>query len=155
MSYIVPSTPPPYRGRAYSFSQSAYPATPYSPYNSLPMPYYNSPGIPRNPTYYIAPSTTGRSRSHSRPRHSHHRSHHGHHHGHHHRRSHSAVSGRHHRSTTHHNSYRYPTTGTYAQNPFNRSPSLGERILNFFGLGNSKDQYGRSVDGRGRSKHKY
>jgi len=97
MSYLVTSTPPPMRGRAYSFGQagSGYPATPYSGYNSLPMqsPYYNNPGMARSATYYIAPSVYGgRSRSHSRPRQSH-RSHSHQRHGHHRRsRSHQRPS---------------------------------------------------------------
>jgi len=157
MSYFVPSTPPPMRGRAHSFSQagSAYHATPYSGYNSLPAPYYNNPGVSRSATYYIAPSVYGgRSRSHSRPRQSH-RSHSHHRHGHHRRsRSHQRPSTQ--------PTYRYQTvpSASYSRAPTNysNSPSLGTRILNFFGLGNGNryvDQYGRSVDSRGRSKHKY
>ncbi|KAH9963209.1 hypothetical protein BC827DRAFT_149710 [Russula dissimulans] len=83
MSYNVPATPPPMRGRAYSFGQpsTVYPVTPYGGYNSLPVPYYNNnPGMSRSANYYIAPSVYGRSRSHSRPRRSHHRSS-SHHHG--------------------------------------------------------------------------
>ncbi|KAI0303112.1 hypothetical protein BC826DRAFT_330539 [Russula brevipes] len=88
-TYYVPTTPPT-RGRAYSLTQPSYPypATPYSGYNTLAPSYHGTPGMSRSATYYVTPSVSGRSRSHSRPRHSshHHRSqHHGHH-----RRSHSA-----------------------------------------------------------------
>jgi hypothetical protein len=144
------------RGRAYSFGQpsSVYPVTPYSGYNSLPVPYYNNnPGMSRSANYYIAPSAYGRSRSHSRPRRSHHRSS-----SHHHSQSRRSRS---HQRPSSQTPYRYPvstTTSAYSRTPTNHSPSLGARILNFFGLGNSNryvDQYGRSVDSRGRSKHKY
>jgi len=156
-TYYVPTTPP-VRGRAYSLTQPSYPypATPYSGYNTLAPSYHGTPGMSRSATYYVTPSVSGRSRSHSRPRHSshHHRSHH---HGHH-RRSHSARP--HHRPTGYNHSYR-PQTGatSYARHStYRQSPSLGSRILSFFGLGNSNryvDQYGHSVDSRGRPKHKY
>ena len=176
-TYYVPSTPP-FRGRAYSFGQPAsypYQGTPYSPYNPLPaVPYYGP--SPRDAmgsaAYYVAPSVSGRSRSHSRPRHSHthHRSHHGHHHSHRRSQSHNGRS-RQHRSNGHvrvsttppclhlltrpetqHTSYRYPNTVTSTSGTYYReAPSLGSRILSFFGLGNSnRDRYGRSYDSRGR-----
>src|SRR5260221_11529689 len=96
-SFYVP--PSPHRGRTYSHGQPVgypYTSTPYSGYNALPAPgpFYDAPGVSRSATYYVTPSISGRSRSHSRPRrsHSHHRSrsHHGQHHGHH-RRSHSTT----------------------------------------------------------------
>ena len=92
-TFFVP--PSPRRGRTYSLGQPVsypYTSTPYSAYNALPAPIYDTPGVSRSATYYVAPSIAGRSRSHSRPRrsHSHHRSHHGHHH-HGHRRSHSST----------------------------------------------------------------
>ena len=42
--------------------------------------------------------------------------------------------------------------------PYYPSRSIGERILNFFGLGNNNryvDSRGRTIDSRGRTKHKY
>ena len=181
-TFFVPPSP---RGRTYSHSQPAgypYSSTPYSNYNALPAtPYYDNPGLPRSGTYYVAPSVhgRGRSRSHSRPRrsHSHHRSHHGHHHGQH-RRSHSTTPR--YRSSANvrvsipfylltaltdldrklqTGAYRYQTGAATAprSNYYRSSPSLGERILSFFGLGSSSrhvDRYGRSIDSRGRPKYK-
>jgi hypothetical protein len=153
-TYYVPTTPPA-RGRGYALSQPGYPypATPYSGYNTL-APSYGMPGMSRSATYYVTPSVAGRTRSHSRPRHSSSHHHRSHHHGH--RRSHSA---RPHRPSAYNHSYRPQPGASYARNStYRQSPSLGERILSFFGLGNSNryvDQYGRSVDNRGRSKHKY
>jgi hypothetical protein len=172
-TYYVPTTPPA-RGRGYSLSQPGYPypATPYSGYNTL-APSYGMPGMSRSATYYVTPSVAGRTRSHSRPRHSSSHHHRSHHHGH--RRSHSA---RPHRPSAYvrvfpmgdikpclltrnfqNHSYRPQPGASYVRNStYRQSPSLGERILSFFGLGNSNryvDQYGRSVDNRGRSKHKY
>jgi len=139
-----------------------YTSTPYSGYNTLPAPFYDTPGmgmpgLSRSATYYVAPSISGRarSRSHSRPRrsHSHHRSrsHHGHHHGH--RRSHSTTPR--YRTSANQGAYRYQTSATTSprSNYYRASPSLGERILSFFGLGNSSryvDQHGRPIDSRGR-----
>jgi len=160
-TFFVPPSP---RGRTYSHSQPGYPysSTPYSNYNALPAtPYYDNPGLPRSGTFYVAPSVhhgRGRSRSHSRPRrsHSHHRSHHGHHHHGHHRRSHSTTPR--YRPSANTGAYRYQTGASTAprSNYYRPSPSLGDRILNFFGLGSGRhvDQYGRPVDGRGRPKYK-
>ncbi|KAH9050091.1 hypothetical protein EDB84DRAFT_728644 [Lactarius hengduanensis] len=174
MSFYVPSTPSRHRSRSYSLApppQMAatsypYPATPYSGYNTLAPNHYDTPGYNNSQTYYVAPSISGRSRSRSRSRpahghghgHTHRRSHsHHRHHGHgHQRRSHSTTSHRHQRPSHH---VRFSLSRneriTY---PRHSSPTIGERILNFFGLGNNHryvDQHGRSVDNRGRTLHKY
>ena len=58
-----------------------------------------------------------------------------------------------------HGAYRYQTGATTSprSNYYRSSPSLGERILSFFGLGSGSryvDRYGRPIDSRGRSKYK-
>ncbi|KAH9999448.1 hypothetical protein BJV77DRAFT_977295, partial [Russula vinacea] len=135
-TYYVPSTPPPFRGRAYSFSQGAPYGTPYSPYAALPGPQYGGLGVARSAPYYVTPTVAVRGRSHSRPRHghSHHRSGH-HHHTHRRSRSHSAVAPhRHSRPSGHHQSYRYqtarllhgiPTTRHHWASAFSNSSVLG------------------------------
>ncbi|KAH8999401.1 hypothetical protein EDB92DRAFT_960860 [Lactarius akahatsu] len=150
MSFYVPSTPSRHRSRSYSLAQPPqmatssypYPATPYSGYNTLAPNYYDTPGYNNSQTYYVAPSISGRSRSRSRSRHAHghghghsHRRSHSHHHHHgHQRRSHSTTSHRHQRPSHHQGSHRQPPSITY---PRHHSPTIGERILNFFGLGNN------------------
>ncbi|KAI0254265.1 hypothetical protein BJV78DRAFT_64974 [Lactifluus subvellereus] len=160
MSFYVSSTPSRHRARAYSLTQPVnypYPTTPYAGYSTLgSTAYYDPPGFHGNKTYYVAPSESGRGRSHSRPRHGH-SHHHSHRHHSHHRRSHSAVSHRHHRPAGYHGSRQHSVH--FANLPrSHHSPTLGERILNFFGLRNSNrytDQHGRSVDNRGRPITKY
>ncbi|KAI0002964.1 hypothetical protein BJV74DRAFT_793692 [Russula compacta] len=140
MAYFVPSTPP-MRGRAYSFTQPSYgyPGTPYS-VRPITFPHQLLGGgaaatvglvtvIPTTVlTMAIIPAT-------------------------------AVPIAPPATDTTVPAliiSPRHQTGVTYVRSAAHHSPTLGERILNFFGLGSNRytDQYGHPVDSRGRPKYK-